>query len=32
VHGEFMETDGALPKSIDWIAGRDIPNDAFPEP
>jgi len=29
---EFMERDGALPKSIDWIAGRDIPSDAFPEP
>jgi len=29
---EFMERDGALPKSIDWIAGRDIPSGAFPEP
>jgi len=27
---EFMETDGALPKSIPWIAGDDIPGDAFP--
>jgi Immunity protein Imm1 len=29
---EFMETDGALPKSIDWIADADIPADAFPNP
>lgn len=29
---EFMETDGALPKSIDWIADSDIPDEAFPDP
>ena len=28
---EFMETDGALPKSIDWIADADIPEEAFPD-
>jgi hypothetical protein len=27
---EFMETDGALPTSIEWIAGRDLPRDTFP--
>jgi hypothetical protein len=29
---EFMETDGALPKNIEWIAAADIPEDAFPDP
>jgi hypothetical protein len=29
---EFIETDGELPKSIEWIAGRDLPPDAFREP
>jgi hypothetical protein len=29
---EFMETDGALPTKIAWIAGRNIPKDAFPDP
>lgn len=29
---EFMETEGSLPKSIDWIAGRDLPAQAFPGP
>jgi Immunity protein Imm1 len=29
---EFMETDGALPKSIEWIAAADIPDEAFPDP
>jgi hypothetical protein len=29
---EFIETDGALPKSIAWIADRDVPADAFPAP
>jgi Immunity protein Imm1 len=29
---EFIETDGALPKSVAWIAGDDIPGDAFPRP
>jgi hypothetical protein len=29
---EFIDTDGALPKSIEWIANRDLPPDTFPEP
>ena len=29
---EFLETDGALPQSITWIAGDDLPADAFPDP
>ena len=29
---EFLETDGELPTSIEWIASRDLPADAFPEP
>lgn len=29
---EFMETDGALPKSIPWIAVPDLPKDTFPDP
>src|SRR5262245_52296170 len=29
---QFIETDGALPQSIVWIAGDDIPPDAFPDP
>jgi hypothetical protein len=29
---EFIENDGALPKSIEWIANRDLPPGAFPEP
>jgi hypothetical protein len=29
---EFIERDGALPRSIRWIASRDIPSDAFPDP
>jgi hypothetical protein len=29
---EFIETDGALPQSIAWIADHDIPPDAFPDP
>ena len=29
---EFMETDGALPKSIEWIANRDLPPNTFPDP
>jgi hypothetical protein len=28
---EFVETDGALPKCIEWIAERDLPSDAFPD-
>lgn len=29
---EFMETDGELPKSIAWIANRDLPSNSFPAP
>ncbi len=29
---EFIETDGALPKSIEWIANRDLPPNTFPDP
>jgi hypothetical protein len=29
---EFIEKDGALPQSIAWISGNDIPPDAFPDP
>lgn len=29
---EFMETEGQLPKSIAWVAGRDIPPNTFPDP
>jgi hypothetical protein len=29
---EFIETDGGLPKSIEWLAGRDVPVDAFRTP
>jgi hypothetical protein len=29
---EFIETDGALPKSIEWIANKDLPPNTFPEP
>lgn len=29
---EFIETDGTLPKRIDWIASDDLPPDAFPPP
>ncbi len=29
---EFIERDGALPKSIEWIADRDVSDDAFPDP
>jgi hypothetical protein len=29
---EFMETDGELPTSIEWIADRDLPKEAFPVP
>jgi hypothetical protein len=27
---EFIERDGALPRSIDWIAERDVPSYACP--
>jgi Immunity protein Imm1 len=29
---EFLETDGALPRSIEWIANRDLPPNTFPDP
>jgi hypothetical protein len=29
---EFIETDGKLPKSIEWIANRDLPKNTFPDP
>ena len=29
---EFMETEGELPKSIEWIAARDLPAGTFPDP
>ena len=29
---EFIEKDGALPESIEWIVDRDVPDYAFPDP
>lgn len=29
---EFIETDGELPKCIDWIADEDLPPGTFPDP
>jgi hypothetical protein len=29
---EFIEADGALPKSIEWVANRDLPPNTFPDP
>jgi hypothetical protein len=29
---EFLEADGALPKSIAWIASENVPDGAFPDP
>jgi hypothetical protein len=29
---EFIEMDGALPRSIEWIPADDLPPHAFPEP
>lgn len=29
---EFMQTEGQLPKSIEWIANRDLPPNTFPDP
>lgn len=29
---EFIENDGALPKSVAWIANRELPAGTFPEP
>jgi hypothetical protein len=29
---EFMETEGELPKSIEWIAANDLPEGTFSDP
>lgn len=29
---EFIETDGELPRSIKWVANKDLPPDTFPPP
>jgi hypothetical protein len=29
---EFIETDGNLPKSIEWVANSDLPPNTFPDP
>lgn len=29
---EFIETDGQLPRSIEWIANKDLPPNTFPPP
>lgn len=29
---EFMETDGKLPTSIEWIKNSDLPEGTFPDP
>jgi hypothetical protein len=29
---EFIQTNGALPKCIEWIASTDLPEGSFPEP
>lgn len=29
---EFMETDGQLPKSIEWVPNNDLPANTFPDP
>jgi hypothetical protein len=29
---EFLENDGKLPNSIEWIANRDLPPNTFPDP
>jgi hypothetical protein len=29
---EFIETDGEIPRSIEWIANRDLPPNTFPDP
>lgn len=28
---EFIETEGALPKSIEWIANSKLPPNTYPE-
>lgn len=27
---EFLETDGGLPRSIDWVSEDDLPSEVFP--
>jgi hypothetical protein len=29
---EFIERDGELPASIEWVASRDLPPETFPDP
>ncbi|MBM3544614.1 MAG: hypothetical protein FJX44_08950 [Alphaproteobacteria bacterium] len=29
---EFIETDGQLPKCIEWVANKDLPPGTFPKP
>lgn len=29
---EFILGDGALPRSIEWVANRDLPPNTFPDP
>lgn len=29
---EFMETEGKLPTSIEWVSSSDLPDNTFPEP
>lgn len=29
---EFIQTDGELPKCIEWVANRDLPPNTFPDP
>ncbi|MBM3544613.1 MAG: hypothetical protein FJX44_08945 [Alphaproteobacteria bacterium] len=29
---EFIETDGQLPKCIEWVANKDLPPGTFPDP
>jgi hypothetical protein len=29
---EFIETEGQLPKCIEWIKGSDLPPGTFPDP
>jgi hypothetical protein len=29
---EFMETEGQLPTSIEWVSSNELPDNTFPEP
>lgn len=29
---EFLQTDGELPRSVDWISDDDLPSEVFPIP